>query len=167
MLQELSGQVEEKSIVVCALELTGQNILEEMILKSVPPGPIPDLLASIKARWEGLRGKIASLLFDIESSSKEFDSFVSRLTGLVSWLSEFHGRLYDEVCIRMPQKAPEELVSRHKNELEVFRAEVQTRVGEYQWVKGRAEVWGEYLVPEEALSNLPSPSEASPVPEGG
>lgn len=162
----LSDEVEDKSVLVCALESTGQNIQTEMELKGVGSQPIVAQVADVRSRWEELRKNIETHSKDVGISAEKFHRFITRLTGFVNWLDEFHGRLYDEVCIRLPAKASDELVSRHKNQLEVFRAEVTTHVSLLEEIKAESEEWEEHLVPEDVMVDLPSPSEASPPPDG-
>ena len=137
-----------------------------MELKGRDPGEMPTQISDVRSRWEGLRSETETLSVDIQSSAQNFDTFLKRLTEFLNWLSEFHGRFYDEVCVRVPPKASEEVISLHKNQLEVFRAEVITHVPELEWMKAESKEWEEHLVPETMLTDLPSPSEASPPPEG-
>lgn len=164
--QELDTEVQDKSVLVCALESTGLNIQGEMELKGVEPGDMPAQVADVRSRWEELRKSIATHMAEIGASSEQFDRFLSSMTSFVNWLSEFHSKLYDEVCVQIPPKAKNELVSHHKNQLEVFRAEVSTYAPKLERLKVGCEVWSEYLVPEDAMDDLPSPSEPSPAPDG-
>ncbi len=153
-------------MLVCALESTGSNIQEEMESKGVDPGNVPTQLAEVRSRWEVLRKSIGTHTGDIGTTAARFDRFLSSLTKFVNWLNEFHWKLYDEVCVQIPARASPELVSRHKNQLEVFRAEVSTYVSELEGLEGGCEEWAEHLVPEVMMADLPSPSEASPEPDG-
>ena len=159
-------EVQEKSVLVCALESTGSNIQEEMEVKGVEPGDMPAQVAAVRSRWEELRKTIEMHMAEIGASADRFDRFLSSMTSFVNWLSEFHSKLYDEVCVQIPPKAKEELVSRHKNRLEVFRAEVSTYAPKLEGLKVSCEEWAEHLVPEVAMDDLPSPSEPSPAPDG-
>jgi hypothetical protein len=162
----LGDEVQEKSVLVCALESTGLNIQEEMGLKGVDPGDMPAQVADVRSRWEELRRTIEVHTAEIGEAADEFEKFLSGMTSFVNWLTEFHGKLYDEVCVQIPPKARNELVSRHKNRLEVFRAEVKTYEPRMEGLKVGCDKWAEHLVPELAMADLPSPSEASPAPGG-
>ena len=165
-VQELGVQVEERSVLVCALEATGQNLQEEMDMKGEAPGEMPAQITTVRSRWEELRTNIATHSTDISKSAEKFESFLTALSDLINWLDEFHGRLYDEVCIQLPSKVSDELISRHKNQLEVFRAEVLNQQPRLTWIEAESEEWAEHLVPETVMANLPSPSEPSPAPDG-
>ena len=153
-------------MLVCALESTGENLSAEMKLKEVSPGEMPVQIATVRSRWEGLRKDISTHTADIEVTAANFEKFLTAMTEFVNWLNEFYGRLYDEVCIQIPSKASDELISRHKNQLEVFRAEVLTQQPALTWIEGACGEWAEHLVPEAVMADLPSPSEPSPAPGG-
>ena len=165
-LQELDEGVSEKSVLVCALEATGQSIQEEMDLKSYDPGTMPSDIASVRSRWEELRKSVEQHTAEVGESAGRFDAYLTSLTGFVSWLDEFHGKLYDEVCIQLPAKASDELISRHKNQLEVLRAEVVSKEPALEEIRAESGEWAEHLVPEVVMADLPSPSEPSPAPDG-
>lgn len=158
--------MEEKSVLVCALESTGQNLQAEMELKDVSPGDMPAHIAMVRSRWEGIRTDIAAHTSDIAATAERFEKFLASLTEFVNWLDEFYGRLYDEVCIQLPAKASDELISRHKNQLEVFRAEVLTQQLKLAGMEAESREWEDHLVPETVMADLPSPSEPSPAPDG-
>ena len=153
-------------MLVCALEATGLNIQEEMELKGVDPGTIPTQIADVRSRWEELRRDIAPHTAEVAASSAKFDEFMTSLMSFTNWLSEFREKLYDEVCVQLPVRASDELVSRHRNQLEVFRAEVSTRAPALERLKVECDEWAEYLIPEAMMADLPSPSEPSPAPDG-
>lgn len=165
-LQDLGAEVEEKSVLVCALESTGQNLQAEMELKDVSPGDMPAQITTVRSRWEGLRTDIDTHTSDIGNTAERFNRFLMALMEFINWLDEFYGRLYDEVCIQLPSKASDELISRHKNQLEVFRAEVLTQQPKLAGIEAESGEWEEHLVPEAVMDNLPSPSEPSPAPDG-
>ena len=153
-------------MLVCALESTGQNLQAEMESKDVSPGNMPTQISSVRSRWEELRKDISTHTADISKAAERFDGFLAALTEFVNWLDEFYGKLYDEVCIQLPAKASDELISRHKNQLEVFRAEVLTKQPKLAELEAESKEWEEHLVPEAVMADLPSPSEPSPAPDG-
>lgn len=76
----LSDEVEEKSVLVCALESTGQNIQTEMELKGVGSQPIVAQVADVRSRWEELRKNIETHSKDVGISAEKFHRFITRLT---------------------------------------------------------------------------------------
>ena len=153
-------------MVVCALESTGQNLHAEMKSKDVSPGEMPTQITTVRSRWEELRTNISIHMEDIGTTAERFNKFLTSLSDFINWLDEFYGRLYDEVCIQLPSKASDELISRHKNQLEVFRAEVLTHQPKLVVIEAESGEWEDHLVPEAVMDNLPSPSEPSPAPDG-
>ena len=154
--------MEDKSVLVCALESTGLSIQEEMGLKGIDPGDMPAQLVDVRSRWEGLRKDIKARLEEIAVSAESFKAFLGRMTTFTNWLDEFHGKLYDEVCVRIPAKPTNELISLHKNKLEVLRAEVTTHSAKYEELTAASAEWAEHLIPDSVTSDLPSPSESGP-----
>ena len=165
-MQELNAEVEDKSVVVCALESTGQSILEEMQLKGANVKEMPSQIANVRTRWEGLRKGLKEQNEVVGYYAERFEQYLNRLSRFMNWLSEFYGKLYDEVCVEVPSKASEDVISRHKNQLEVFRAEVIKHQDEFEWLRTESGEWGDYLIPDAVQENLPSPSEATPPPDG-
>ena len=149
---------------MCALEATGKNILDEIEVKGGDHTHMPANIASVRSRWEELRKALELQINEVGITAENFDNFITRLTGFVSWLNEFYGRLCDEVCIQLPTKASDEVLSRHKNQLEVYRAEVLTRQGRLEEIRAESEQWAGHLVPDSRLGELPSPTETEPTP---
>ena len=162
--QSLSVEVEERSILVCAIESTSGNILEEMGLKGINPRELPEQVERIRTKWEELREKIRHHLLELESSAESFQDYLTNLTAFLNWLSVFHARLYDEVCMKVPSQASQVLISQLLNQLEVFRAEVITKREEKDQVWAESDKWADYKIPRDILSDLPSPAELSPAP---
>lgn len=164
-MQAVSEEVEEKSIVVCAIESTSGNILEEMGLKGINPRELPKQVEVVRTKWEELREKIRHHLLDLESKAESFQGFLTRLACFLNWLSVFHARLYDEVCVKVPSDASQEQIGHLLNQLEVFRAEVITKQAEKELILTESDdIWGEFHMPEDILLELPSPPEVSPAP---
>lgn len=163
-IQTLSAEVEDRSIVVCAIESTTSNILEEMGLKGVNPRELPEKVEKIRTKWEELREKIRHHLLELELSSESFQEFLTRLTSFLNWLSVFHARLYDEVCVKVPANVSQDLIGQLLNQLEVFRAEVITKKADKEWISAESDKWAEFKIPRDVLSELPSPAEMSPAP---
>ena len=92
-----------------------------MEAKGSPPGEIADQITNIQDRFGTLCDGLSLRIKDWEVEADKFDSYLTRLTGFANWLNEFHSALYDEVCIRIPSKASNETVARHKAKLEVRR----------------------------------------------
>ena len=163
-MQALSAEVEDRSIIVCAIESSAGNILEEMGLKGINPKKLPEQVEHIRTKWEELREKIRHHLLELESSSESFQDFLTRLSGFLNWLSMFHAHLYDEVCVKLPSEVSQELIGQLLNQLEVFRAEVITRKADKDWILVQVDKWAEFKIPRDVFSELPSPSEMSPAP---
>jgi len=162
--QSLSVEVEEKSVVVCAVESTSGNILEEMSLKKVNPHKLPQEAEFVRTKWEELREKIRHLQTELEPSAESFQTFLSHMAQFLGWLSHFYAKVYDDFCVKIPQDASQDLIGQMMNQLEVFRAELVKKQADQNFVTDKSEEWSDYKVPEDVLSELPSPPEISPDP---
>ena len=151
-------------MVVCAVESTSSNILEEMSLKEVNPHELPSQAELVRTKWEELREKIRHLLSELEPSAESFQSFLSRMSQFLSWLSVYYGRVYDDFCLKVPKDASQEVVGQMMNQLEVYRAELIKKQPDQKSIWDESEKWAEFNVPEDVLSELPSPPEISPDP---
>ena len=156
--------MEEKSLVVCAVESTSGNILEEMSLKGVNPRKLPQEAEFVRAKWEELREKIRHLQAELEPSAESFQTFLTSMSQFLCWLSSFYTKVYDDYCMKIPQDASQELIGQMMNQLEVFRAEVVRKKSDQIHMTDESEKWFDYKVPEDVLSELPSPPEISPDP---
>ena len=157
-------EVEEKSVVVCAIESTSGNVLEEMSLKGVDPCKIPQQVEYVRTKWEELRERIRHLRAEIEPAAESFQTFLSEMSKFLTWLSTYYAKVYDEFCMKVPQDASQELIGQMMNQLEVFRAELIKKRPDQELVWAESDKWVEFKVPEEVLSELPSPPEISPDP---
>ncbi len=104
-----------------ALTSTSRNIIDEMTTRGSPPGEITDQATDIQQRFNTLCEGVELRVGVLTEGASLFDSFMILLTDFANWLNEFHSTLYDEVCVRIQAKASDEIISRHKNRLEVTK----------------------------------------------
>ena len=151
-------------MVVCTMESTSGNILEEMSLKGVNPRKLPQEVEFVRAKWEDLQEKIRHLQAELEPSAESFQTFLTSMSQFLCWLSSFYTKVYDDYCVKIPQDASQELIGQMTNQLEVFRTEVVRKKSDQEHMTDESVKWFDYKVPEDVLSELASPPEISPDP---
>ena len=121
IVQELVDESQTCQSTVDQFLAIGCKIVENFEAKQVSSEFIQSELSTVKVKWEEFQSTLTIVYDQLQYESDQLNQFLEDLYGFCEQLNDVYMEVVDECCTAVPPRASQEIVARHRQNLEVSR----------------------------------------------